>query len=140
MLFFAFGLFLIAIWDAVTTFLGLLQILGGDTAIIVSGIVTLAIFLLLAFGTKMIFSSNSSNPGLGCILGPVWLVATTFNIYTSFIANAKFFVVTTGFSSSAQTDVLVLIREMRPEQIVIALVITVIVSGSTLILSFFITK
>ncbi|MCU0481650.1 MAG: hypothetical protein MUE54_10625, partial [Anaerolineae bacterium] len=59
---------------------------------------------------------------------------------TSFVANAQIFVVQNDISQGLELNVFTIIQQMDFGQIAVAFVITVLVSGSTLVLSFLINE
>ena len=140
--FFGLSFGLIALWDVFTTFAGTLSVLGDDdVGFFMALILTLAV-ATFNVGTKFIFDDKHKNPVIPgnamIIFTPLWFFALVYNIYTSFVANAQFLILRNQIGLRVETDITELFRQLESTELVIAIGLTVLVSGSTLLFSFFI--
>ncbi|SRR5258708_8443853 len=117
-----------AIWDGITTMLGIATILNARTELdyglcFVGGLVILGFSL----STKTIFSENN----LAFIaMRFLWAAAILFDVYTAFTGNTQYVILKT------QTFNMALLQTLEMRQMLVLLVMTLLVSGSPIFISF----
>lgn len=131
----------VACWDAVTTYIGAMAILNSRSFAMPASIIITIATTAFALSTKYIFADPTTTGwklprGSGIIFIPLWLLAICFNIYTSFIANSQVLILN---QEVIITDFQVLAMSMGQIEIWFALGITLLVSGSSLLVSLFLS-
>ena len=132
--FLLFCFLIAALWDGATTVLGTAVILRAQEPIQYGFCVASAIVVLgLGFGSRTFLSKT------GCVylifkIG--WGVALLFDIFTSFMGNARYIVLKQSFNTTTAEGVVATIQQMDNSQFLVVVVMTLLVSGSPAAYSF----
>jgi len=121
-----------ALWDGITTMLGIATILHAQNELdlalcFVGGLVIMGFSL----GTHTIFSEDGF---VFFAMRFLWGAAILFDIYTAFTGNAQYIVL------KAQDLSAVTMQHLEPRQLIVVLVLTIMVSGSPIFISYMVEK
>lgn len=125
-----------ALWDGLTTALGLAVIIQADDELgyamcFVGGIIVLG----FGIGTKLIFESGGF---VYLIMKVLWLIAIIFDFYTAFIGNAQYIILKVRLLdiSRATASLANVTHSINSAQFVVLIVLTVLVSASPILISY----
>ena len=126
--FILFCFMIAALWDGVTTVLETAVILQAEEPIQYGFCVASAVVILgFGFGTRTFFSKSGTV--YTCFrLG--WCLAIIFDVYTSFMGNARYVVLKQSFNVTTTEGFWRTVSQMTMQQFLVVAVMTLLVSGS----------
>jgi hypothetical protein len=131
-----FAFFIAALWDGITTVLGVATVIEaqGVTGYALAGVGGLVVFAF-GIGTKTIFSEGGF---IYIVLRILWILSLLFDLYTSFLGNARYLIMQENIRESIGTRMGIdtISNSLDGTQLISVLVLTILVSSSPMVISF----
>lgn len=139
------ALWLSALWDLITTFLGTLLLLGspGFVQIGISLVGTLIVGAF-NFSTKSIWtpppSVAAAEPAAYVLLRLIWALALLFDLFTSLTCNATYVAYQDINIGDAPIQFADILPKLNDSQVVVVVFVTVLATASPIVLSYLSTQ
>ena len=109
-----------SLWDGFTTVYGTSRILGDDGAQVFASALFGLLVLVFMLNSRTILNGQKGDEASGCVGRVLWFTAIGYDLYTSWVGNARFLV---G-------------NAVNVERTAVLIGVTILVSGSPVLLSF----